>query len=307
MIHARYPSSVYCTIYILGGDRESQTSGFDSNLELRGKFRASNISDPNYDGLLPPTRDTRHRHRSPARPTNRAESVLPRLQIMGSALPNPPFRLRRVQCVRAFYQTMDGGLSGSSKFSLSLHSDPHGYWPSVRCWYGQRCDSLDPLLPQCRALHLDVETRGRTSFERASLSLFPGLSPAIKSLRLKSLHTPPCTLFDLIYSFSLLEDLTLLALAPVPEPDHWTTPSTFPRFTGSLLLSGGIGPITRRLLDLPNGLHFTKIALTFDYEADFKLATDLVSRCSHTLESLNVTRDPGVFPSPPCMVDALPL
>ena len=148
-------------------------------------------------------------------------------------------------------------------------------------------------------VHLDVETRGRTSFERASLSLFPGLSPAIKSLRLKSLHTPPCTLFDLIYSFSLLEDLTLLALASVPEPDHWTTPSTFPRFTGSLLLSGGIGPITRRLLDLPNGLHFTKIALTFDYEADFKLATDLVSRCSHILESLNVTKDPGAFPSPP--------
>ena len=151
---------------------------------------------------------------------------------MGSALPNPPFRSRRVQCVRAFSQTLDGGLSGSSKFSRSLHSDSHGYWPSVRCWYG---NDVTPWIRSFHnVVHLDVETRGRTSFERASLSLFPGLSPAIKSLRLKSLHTPPCTLFDLICSFSLLEDLTLLALAPVPEPDHWTTPSTFPRFTGSL-------------------------------------------------------------------------
>ena len=77
------------------------------------------------------------------------------------------------------------------------------------------------------------------------------------------------------------------------------------RLTGSLELdgmTGGIRFIARRLLDLPNTLHFTKIvALCWRVnEVDFKLTTDLVSKRSSTPEHLQVAnRLLGAFPPPP--------
>jgi len=93
------------------------------------------------------------------------------------------------------------------------------------------------------------------------------------------------------------------------EIDGWTAPSTSPKLTGSLdlrIVAEGIGSITRRLLELPDGLNFTKLVLTCIDATDFKFATDLVSGCSDTLESLSVTDYlPGVFPSIP-MPDKMP-
>ena len=62
-----------------------------------------------------------------------------------------------------------------------------------------------------------------------------------------------------------------------------------PQLTGSLDLSvrGGIRSATRRLLNLPDGLRFAKITVSC-FGEDFESATDLVSRCSGTLESLKV-------------------
>ena len=54
-------------------------------------------------------------------------------------------------------------------------------------------------------------------------------------------------------------------------------------------MNHGIGHVARQLLDLPNGLNFRKIALACVYEHDLQAMTDLVSRCSGTIESLNVT------------------
>lgn len=84
--------------------------------------------------------------------------------------------------------------------------------------------------------------------------------------------------------------------------ESWSTPLSSPRFTGTLELRvlEGIQSITRLLLDLPNGLRFTKIAVRWLYEEDVEPAMDLVSRCSDTLEYLNITNFlPGVFPSVP--------
>jgi len=86
------------------------------------------------------------------------------------------------------------------------------------------------------------------------------------------------------------------------DDDGWTTPSTSPRLTGFLQLSStvAIGPITRRLLDLPNGLNFTKVALICAKETDFKSTTDLVLGCSDTLEIFGyVNFSPGELPSVP--------
>ena len=105
-------------------------------------------------------------------------------------------------------------------------------------------------------------------------------------------------------SFPLLEDFALLLLGHANGVDEWTPLSTSPRLTGSLELRSvieGIVPITRLLLDLPNGLNFTKIVLScLDDGRNFKSITDLVSECSSTLESLDVSDYfPGKFPSFP--------
>jgi len=143
-------------------------------------------------------------------------------------------------------------------------------------------------------LHLDTRGWGENwgNDNRVSLLPFHGISPAVRSLHLESTLAPPSEIFSLMCSFPLLEDFVLVAFGPEDEADEWTAPSTSPRFTGTLGLSGmvgGVGPTARRLLDLPNGLHFTKIVLACVDEADPKSATDLVSRCSDTLESLDVT------------------
>ena len=169
----------------------------------------SRSSDPNHD-LLPPTRDPRHSRRQPARPANHAWSVLRRLQIMDSALPNPHFRSRQAQCVRTLHcQTLGSGLSGSFKLSRPLHSDPHGYRSSACHQDGEN------VTPWIRAFHnvvqLHVELQGWGGLDnRASLVPFHGLSPAIRSLRLKSSVTQPSVNFELLCSFSLLEELESL-------------------------------------------------------------------------------------------------
>ena len=68
-------------------------------------------------------------------------------------------------------------------------------------------------------------------------------------------------------------------------------PPTSPSLTGSLYLEivRGIKPVIRRLCNLPGGLHFSKIATVCHCNEDIESTTDLVSRCSDTLESLDVS------------------
>ena len=152
-------------------------------------------------------------------------------------------------------------------------------------------------------LNIHSDSRGSGN-DRISLVPFHGLSPTVRSLRLTLSHAQPAEVFSLICSFPLLEDFTLLDFGYWNGVDVWTPPPTSPRLTGSLELRSvirGIGPITRQLLDLPNGLNFTKIVLTcLDDGRNFKSITDLVSRCSNTLESLDISDYcPGEFPSIP--------
>ena len=139
-------------------------------------------------------------------------------------------------------------------------------------------------------VHLQLEGTGWTY--PVTLVPFHGLSPTPRSLRLTS--TSPEVL-DLICSFPLLEDLALIS--PGRGSGAWKIPRTSSKLTGSLNLSarGGIRPVARRLLSLPNGLHFTKISVHLD--KDIHSVTDLVSRCSDTLESISVCHyAPGTFP-----------
>ena len=156
--------------------------------------------------------------------------------------------------------------------------------------------------PWIRAFHNIVHLR----VSNRSLFPFHGLSPATRSLRLEYPKARTSEILDFMCSFPLLEDFAL-HFGPGSDTDDWIPTSTLPRLTGSLELDGlegGIGNIMRRLLDLQGGLHFTKIALVWMDETDFKLAVDLISRCSRTVQSLDLsehihsTEDHlGAFPS----------
>jgi hypothetical protein len=131
---------------------------------------------------------------------------------------------------------------------------------------------------------------------QVSLIPFHGLSPTLRSLSLSDISSE---ILDFICSFPLLEDLELNSLGL--KTDAWNTPSSSPKLTGSLDLRGtGVTrPVVRRLLDLPDGLHFAKIMIPCRDE-DVESTMGLVSRCSATLEYLDVSYySLGAFPLVP--------
>jgi len=117
-----------------------------------------------------------------------------------------------------------------------------------------------------------------------------GLSPTLKSLHMVYWVIPPLSeIFGLMCTFPLLEDISLVSPGSNSEDGRWNIPLTSPRFTGRLGLDmvGGMRSVVRRLLELPSGLHFSKITMTY-VDEDVESVMNLVSRCSDTLESLSI-------------------
>ena len=117
-------------------------------------------------------------------------------------------------------------------------------------------------------------------------------SPSLKSIHVDFPFLQLRKTFDLILSFPLLEDLALFGhklCGSGPHGSQAVDPSPSPAFTGSLDLNmpQDNGNTTRRLLDLPNGLHFRKLVLT-QYAGEYGWIMELVTRRSDTLECLNV-------------------
>jgi len=149
-----------------------------------------------------------------------------------------------------------------------------------------------------RVVHLEVNSlRFHPGTLAASLPPFHGFSP-IKSLYVDLFVVPSPQVFDLILSFPLLEDLTVRAcVRPANYGDGSdglltaVQPSSSPAFSGTLKLSmvGGIRPIAHRLLSLPGSINFRGLTLKWDEEEDILLTVALVKRCSHTLESVDIT------------------
>ena len=159
-----------------------------------------------------------------------------------------------------------------------------------------------------RIVSLEVESRAPYPKSEFSLVPFHGISPALKSLRLNIPHLPSARIFDLIFSFPLLEDLAVIINQTLADSDDDSEddetptaaqPSTPRMLTGSLelYLPGGMKPITRRLSSLPGGIQFRKLTLTWPFEENFWLTMAVVEQCSRTLESLEIVWDPRGAPS----------
>jgi len=182
--------------------------------------------------------------------------------------------------------------------SPAHHTHTLTYSQSVEC-----SGAGDWITSFSRVVHLDVFGLGfRSSPTRPMGSFVPlhGFSPILKSIRLDFSIIPASQLFNLILSFPLLEDLTVVTYFEastdgVDDPGELSTafqPSNPPTFTGSLelLMRGGTGPIARRLLSSPGGIHFRKLTLTWYQDSDGPSIRGLVGECSGTLESLKITR-----------------
>jgi len=133
-----------------------------------------------------------------------------------------------------------------------------------------------------------------------SLIPFHNFSPTLKSLRVDPTLFQYPRLSDLVRSFPLLENLSLAGRYsarfdddhPQPHGPQTVIPSTSPPLSGNLnfRVFGGAGKVVRQLLDLPNGLHFQYLALWWDLVEDVRWVTELVLLCSHSIESLDITR-----------------
>ena len=146
---------------------------------------------------------------------------------------------------------------------------------------------------------LALETTKYGGEEELSFVPFHKFSTSLRSLRVFSILLPPSQVLNLIRSLPLLEDLALIGHGMWDSDDDESDgpptafPSASPALTGTLelfLFQGRTG-VARRLLDLPNGLHFRKFKLTLRVEEDFCWMAQLVVACSDTLEHVDVTRN----------------
>ncbi|KAF9780807.1 hypothetical protein BJ322DRAFT_283979 [Thelephora terrestris] len=147
----------------------------------------------------------------------------------------------------------------------------------------------DIILAFRNVANLTVNTR-TVSDQNLSFAPLRGAFPAIRSLNLTFGILPDSEIFGLICSFPLLEDLAFMARCVFTD-DVWSHPPTSPRLTGCLELYQypGLWSIAHQLLDLPNGLHFRRIAVSLFFDRDVEATMDLVSGCQSTLESLSIT------------------
>ena len=150
-----------------------------------------------------------------------------------------------------------------------------------------------------RVVHFEVDALDvDLNWSSFTLSLAPlyGFSPAIKSLRLSFYTVPSWQIFNLIYSFPLLDDLAVTSTSALVGNsdfnDRTTTiqPLISPSFTGSLELRLGFQMeyVASRLLSRSGGFHFRKLRSTLREERDTSQITALVKECRFTLESLEV-------------------
>ena len=154
-----------------------------------------------------------------------------------------------------------------------------------------------------RVVQLEVDSSlDSLGDSEVSLAPFHAFPPILRSLRLFSITLPLSRIFGLVRSLPLLEDLSLIVYG-IPNNDDLDaggppigiSPPSSPVFTGTLrlALSDGMGPTVRRLLDLPNGLHFRQLTLAWLREDELEWINALVAECSDTLESINASRSWG--------------
>ena len=135
--------------------------------------------------------------------------------------------------------------------------------------------------------------------ESLIVSLVPlyGFFPALRSLELSVATFPPSEISSIIYSFPLLENITLAlhGYDDVDEQPFAVQPPRSPPFTASLRLEArmGIHLIVSRLFSGPADPCFRELLLHVNKRREFAPAAKLIHSCSSNLESLQVDHYPS--------------
>ena len=143
----------------------------------------------------------------------------------------------------------------------------------------------------------DTDKKTLNNLQKPPLTPFHKFTSTLKSLHVGGLLLPCPQTFNVVRSFPLLEDLSLLGRnKSLGDGDDLRgsctiVPPTSPPFIRSLgiYVFGGMGDTVRYLLDLPSGPHFRQLSLLWHYKEDLQWTTKLVARCADTLECLGVT------------------
>ena len=132
------------------------------------------------------------------------------------------------------------------------------------------------------------------------LVLFYTLAASLKTLEVTYLLLPHTEIFDLVRSLPLLEDLILTGDGIVAEDDEPDEPPTVvssipPALTGTLelFMYTSLGRALQQLLDLPGGLRFRKLDLSWCRPQDLHQVVETVAACSNTLEHLTIASKVG--------------
>ena len=139
-----------------------------------------------------------------------------------------------------------------------------------------------------RLVQLHLEFKGL----EISLLPFHGFSPALKALHVECSHFPLSRILNLVHSFPLIEDLSLImadSSYPIEDIDGQHAAAQPPLLRSLVVYArDGIGPIVSRIFPPQSGLHIRYLHLALTCEDDVFVLSALVERCRFTLESLKV-------------------
>ena len=130
-------------------------------------------------------------------------------------------------------------------------------------------------------------------FDVPEISLLPfyGSSPSLRSLQIYYSSFPFPRILNLIHSFPLIDDLSLISGGDDPIEDiDGPHAAVQPPLTGCLELYArdGMDYLVSRLFPTQNDLYFRKLDLESADEVDILVVSALVERCRFTLESFKV-------------------
>ena len=150
-----------------------------------------------------------------------------------------------------------------------------------------------------RVVHLTInDLSGGIPGERTIfLVIFHGFTSTVKSLSIIFSSLPPSSLLNFVYSFPLLEHLSLTTYTmPTGAPDNSDEvltviePPIQPPFNGclTLFLMENMDYFAHQLLSTSGGIHFRRLDMVWNHEKDIPLTNALAEGCHTTLESLRI-------------------
>ena len=148
-----------------------------------------------------------------------------------------------------------------------------------------------------RVTCLELENKIFSTDLEKVFTAFQRISATLRSLSLNTAPLPLVPLFNFICSLPHLENLDLACRATVIDDSEFGGQQAVVTSTGSPALTGvlgllafyGMARVVRRLLDLPNGVHFRTLKLSWCREEDLHSMEELLVACSDTVESLDIT------------------